>query len=72
MVQKKCLTNGGNNYAIWREYDAVGVLRRPCCGGMLVTGSGPANAAPLTPVVSGGTTFGHPGPWGGHTPGQFN
>ena len=48
-----------------------------CCAGpavaaMLVSGSGPANAAPLTPVVSGGTSFGHPGPWGGHGPGQFN
>jgi hypothetical protein len=41
---------------------------------MLVTGSGPANAAPLTPVVSGGVSFNPhgPGPWGGHGPGQLN
>jgi len=50
-----------------------------CCAGpamaaMLVTGSGSANAAPLTPAVSGGASFNPhgPGPWGGHGPGQFN
>jgi hypothetical protein len=50
-----------------------------CCAGpavaaMLVTGSGQANAAPLTPVVSSGASFGPHGggPWGGHGPGQPN
>lgn len=50
-----------------------------CCAGpamaaMLVTGSGSANAAPLTPAVSGGARFNPhgPGPWGGHGPGQRN
>src|SRR5581483_434438 len=49
-----------------------------CCAGpavaaMLVTGSGQANAAPLTPAVSSGASFGpHDGPWGGHGPGQPN
>lgn len=49
-----------------------------CCAGpavaaMLVTGSGPANAAPLTPGVSGAASFGHPGPgrWGGPGPGGY-
>ena len=52
-----------------------------CCAGpvaaaMLVTGSGPANASPLTPAVNGGISFipggghggGH-GPGGGYGPG---
>jgi len=50
-----------------------------CCAGpavaaMLVTGSGSANAAPLTPGVSSGPSFGPHGggPWGGHGPGQRN
>jgi hypothetical protein len=43
-----------------------------CCAGpavaaMLLTGSGPANAAPVTPAVSSGVSF---GPWGGHGPGR--
>jgi hypothetical protein len=53
-----------------------------CCAGpavaaMLVTGSGPANAAGLTPTVSAGNSF-HPGPGGGgfgpggHNPGRPN
>jgi len=46
----------------------------PVVAAMLVTGSGPANAAPLTPAVNGGSGFnphdpgpgGGPGPFGGH------
>jgi hypothetical protein len=50
-----------------------------CCAGpavaaMLVTGSGQANAAPLTPVGSSGASFGPHGggPWGGHGPSRPN
>ena len=46
-----------------------------CCAGpavaaMLVTGSGPANAAALTPVVSGSSSFHPPHGNGPHGPGR--
>ncbi len=50
-----------------------------CCAGpavaaMLVTGTGPANAAALTPAVSSGASYGPHGngPWGGGGPGRHD